>query len=278
MDEIEAHPGTRAHRAWEQLSQVHQILQRNEAELIGLIKHVENNLDLALDIIQNVRPNPTRQPFFVELVRLLHNYSAAVMTLVDHTRNLMQSYEGTATGEEYARRVAEIRASGVAKVVQNLRQHLLHYAVPPVGVSVHVDNVTAIESQTCFLDRRSSLTWDKWSAVARRYLEDHPDDQINLRDLIQHYADGIEDLYRWLYAQFEVLHGDEIEAVNELIKRMPTALRPDGSPPYDAPQEGDDGRTSDRPLWELRHWSSDRHGGTRLRPQLFDEISTPMSE
>ena len=48
---------------------------------------------------------------------------------------------------------------------------------------------------------------------------------IPLRHLVSGYSDLIDELYRWLYEQFPVLHTIDIEAVNALIAKTP------GGPP-----------------------------------------------
>lgn len=96
LDQIEQHPGTKAHRNWQALRTVHSVLLGNQAELSRFITGVEaNEGDAGLIMMSNVRSPEPRQNLFVELVRLLHNYLAAVVTLIDHTRNLMHEYAGS---------------------------------------------------------------------------------------------------------------------------------------------------------------------------------------
>lgn len=218
-------------RAWENLRRVHIVLLRNQAELIGLIDTVErNDAGLAIEVLQNVRSSSVKDDFANELTRRLHNYVASVKTLVDHTRNLMRDYSSSPTGEEYGQRVKQLKEAPIILVMQKLRDYFLHYLIPPYGVHMEFGDATRDEKITCFLNRVAVLEFSDWPAGARRYLEEDRDDRISLRALVMEYAGTIERLYGWLYPQFEVLHGRDIDAVNELIAKTPGARRSDGTP------------------------------------------------
>ena len=152
LDEIEAHPGTRARREWDALIFVHSIFGWNQRELMEMIEAIDSNAnDLAILMAGNVRHHEERKGLFTELIRRLHNYLASVVTFVDHTRNLMRSYEGSHTHSEYEQRVAAVTAHGLARFVTKLRSYLLHYRLPQVGVQVSFDQ--GVESFMCFLNR-----------------------------------------------------------------------------------------------------------------------------
>lgn len=231
LDEIEQHPGTQASRAWDSLRRIHSVLLGNQAELTALLDTLERNEGgLAVEVIQNVRRSQVQEAFGNEMTRRLHNYVASVKTLVDHTRNLMRQYHGTPAGLEYDQRVKDLVDAPIVPLMQKLRDYFLHYKIPPYGVQMSFDNGTGTETFSCFLNRPKALDFSDWPAAARRYLEEHNDDRISLQAIVLEYADAIESLYRWLYAQFEVLHSDDIDAVNKLIARTPGARRSDGTP------------------------------------------------
>jgi len=207
--EIEAHRGITATREWQAWSSVHAILLGNEAELLALVDRAELSED-----------GPSGDALFREILRLLHNYVAAVVTLVDHTRNHMRQYEDTEVWEQYQSRLEVVRRRGVSPFMSKLRNYLLHYRVPPIGLTVHYDGQSKETTVTLFLERDKCLEWKDWPTAARAYLAEQPE-QISLRVVVREYAVLIEDLYRWLYEQFTVLHGEDIAAVNALIVRMP---------------------------------------------------------
>lgn len=57
----------------------------------------------------------------------------------------------------------------------------------------------------------------EWSSGAKGYLQGSP--EIIDLVVVDEYSDMVRELYRWFFAQFEILHGAEVEAVNRLVKR-----------------------------------------------------------
>jgi hypothetical protein len=217
LDQIEAHPGTRANRAWTALRRIHGIHVRNHAALVGLIDHVEGDLDLGMQIISDVDSNDVREEFYDELVCRLHNYLASMATLVDHTRTLARGYADSPFSAEYSKRVARLKESGLAPLLQKLRNYLLHARILPVGVRMSAGDGSTDPTFNVTLSRDSVAAIDGMPPAARAYLAQQPN-QIAMRTLIEEYEASIEELYRWLYPQFHELHSADIAAVNELIK------------------------------------------------------------
>lgn len=234
FDEIEAHPGTRARREWDAIRYIHVIMLGNEHELLSLIDAIEaNHDDLALVMISNVGPLANREArefLYQQLVRLVHNYLAATTTFVDHTRNLMSQYSGTPTHSEYLRRVEEVKATALSPFVKQLRNYLLHYRLPRIGVSFSVDNEAGTETIKVYLDRDAALEWTDWQPAARSWLQGQPERQIPLRIVIDGYRALLDEkIYTWLYEQFTVLHAADVAAVNKLIEQTPGWRRSDGT-------------------------------------------------
>ena len=218
---IDSHPGTRARKAWDALRLVHIAFVGNQAELVELVEAIESNQnDIGLAMASNMPQYAEKShALYAELFRRLHNYVSSAVTLIDHTRNLTKGYEGTDTHPEYAQRIAEIRAGGLGPFVAKLRVFVVHVGVPAIGTQVAIQNGVG-ETITSFIDRDSALKWPDWPADARRYLESQPP-HVSLREVITAYGAVVEELYRWFYEQFTVLHGDDIDAVNVLIGQTP---------------------------------------------------------
>ncbi|GAA4110708.1 hypothetical protein GCM10022215_06040 [Nocardioides fonticola] len=216
-DEIQSHPGMLARRSWDSLLDIHVVMTRNQDELLVFVRAVEADVRNAARLAGNVGSDEPRRDMFRELIRRLHNYVASVGTLIDHTRNLMRKYEGTSTYAEFEARRLAATSNDVVSFVSKLRNYVLHVGVPGVGIQFSVTN--GEENVTIFLDRDRALQWKDWPKAARRYLNSKPS-KLSVVDVIEEYGGVIEELYRWLYDQFPTLHGEDIAAVNELIRRQ----------------------------------------------------------
>lgn len=228
-EQISQHPATLAERSWDSLEHVHSVLTVNEHELLKLVSAIEQNQnDLAMTVIGNVGPRQPRTAIFRELLRRLHNYVASAGTLIDHTRNLTRTYEGTSTHEQYLQRLAEAKEKNVLPFISKLRNYVLHVGIPAVGVRVSLKD--GVESFMVYIDRDAALEWREWPAAARAFLQAQPE-KVSLKDVIEAYGEVIEALYGWLYGQYEDLHGAEIADLNELIRRT----RPPWMDKFDPP-------------------------------------------
>lgn len=216
-EQIQQHPGNHAGRSWDSLEHVHSVLTTNERELVALVSAIEQNKNnLATTVVGNMGPQQPRTALFRELLRRLHNYVASAGTLIDHTRNLIETYQGTPTHEQYLERLAAAKRENVLPFVSKLRNYVLHVGIPAIGVQLSMED--GIESCMVYIDRDAALEWRDWPTAARDFLQSQPE-KFPLKGVIEAYGEVIKALYDWLYGQYEFLHGDEIADLNELIRR-----------------------------------------------------------
>ena len=147
-----------------------------------------------------------------EVARLLHNFLASAMTLVDHTRaHINTRHAGTAFEKEYQQHIREsFTANPVSRFVQCLRNYNLHYSLPVVSgrLSMEFDppgQTKSMKSQF-MLNVLKLQEWDNWDPPSKTYItrvgEELPvdrlaDDYMKLvlpfhdwfreRDLAEHY-------------------------------------------------------------------------------------------
>lgn len=205
-----------ATRSWDALGHMHVVHIVNYFELLNLIEELEEN-------VQGVgramtEDSQTRSNQFLEITRRLHNFVASAVTLVDHTRKLMNNYQGTPTWDEYQTRTADAKKNAVVPLITKLRNYVLHAGLPAIGFQVTINNGIAT-SYVVYINRDAALRYKDWPAPARRFLE-NSDENIPLRRLIQDYSKTVEGLYAWLYGQFSRLHGTEIEPPRDLTARV----------------------------------------------------------
>ena len=86
--------------------------------------------------------------------------------------------------------------------MQRLRNYLLHYRIPPFGLSMQF---AGSHNLSVYIDRDVALEYSDWTTAARSYLERQPE-QIVLGDLIESSAPALKALYDWFFAQAGNLH------------------------------------------------------------------------
>ena len=215
--EVNDHPASRAYGNWDAFRRVHTVFRLNERDLLDVLNQPANDVQLALELVQNARPPTIREDFYNEMYRWLHNYLASAATLVDHTRNLVNGYAGSPFAVEYEMRKNVLIDKPVVDFVKRLRNYLLHSQLPVVRSSMSMDFVRSAFTSGISAYTSHLLMWEEWTAGSRTYIESKGK-HLALVDPVMEYSAELKPLYQWIYAQFEVLHGEEVKALNALVE------------------------------------------------------------
>jgi hypothetical protein len=195
---------------WDVVRRSWSVFVLNTTELIDLLKSPSADIGLA---VQLMNPDPrVGMPFWERLDQRLHNQVASAVTLVDHTRILMEYYKDDTpdVSAEYESRKKRIMEMNEAAFLRNLRNYLLHYGAPPV---VHTLTLTPGKTDTAAfghvvkLSAARLLEWDGWSGQSRSYLSSFPDrDRPVLGQVVADYGNAMSELYTWLLDQRQAVN------------------------------------------------------------------------
>lgn len=182
----------------------HQILQDNQMELIEFLSRYRDP-DIADEEWSN---EESFQKFNREAIRLLHNYVAAVQSLVEHTRNAVRELQ---VSEEFAAQYqdrvhSDFAASPVGRFVQDLRDFVLHKDLPQIWAQ----RGTAKPHRDVVLDADSLGAWDGWSSAAKEYLRGKKR-WISLLDAVEEYGVVVERFQAWLDARLHEVYRHAFE-------------------------------------------------------------------
>jgi hypothetical protein len=216
------HPGTTAFYRWQPVALLQRALESNGHELLDLVDRAEHDPRLATEVIQNVRPsNDVRFLFYAALTQRILNFTATSSALVEAMRIAIRQYDATSDlAVEYAARKAQMVRQPVVKLVnKGLRNYLLHYAQPRVGMLMReASSGSPMEFEVVLLPGEL-LKFDGLDADTRRYLRDQSE-PLSLRMTALAYDRAVGSLYEWLHAETTRLHGPAVEQANRWIARM----------------------------------------------------------
>lgn len=117
--------------------------------------------------------------YLMYIGRLLHNFVAAVYSLVEHTYKL---YDKLNVGPNKLgiepkpfpafkeRLAAEFAEDSLCQFVKELRQYCQHYQLPAVSLMLSIVPGTGTETKTIHLSKTTLLDFDGWKAGAKRFL------------------------------------------------------------------------------------------------------------
>jgi len=155
-----------------------------------------------------------------ELLRLLHNFVAAALSLIDHTRVLYRKlYEPYGLMPLYTQQVAHsFHKDGASQFVVGLRKFCQHYRLPNLTSLVSFEREKAL-ALSIYLPKADLAGFDGWSSVAKVYLDQSPD-QIDIRRCLREYYVNVRQFYGWFGEQQQAIHAPDVAEVNELAREL----------------------------------------------------------
>ncbi|TGJ96931.1 hypothetical protein DLJ96_02480 [Actinotalea fermentans ATCC 43279 = JCM 9966 = DSM 3133] len=224
--QLAAHPALVAQQNWIGVQRASHVMQANGAELKDYISRFENSAQLMPSGVDG-------EVFYLMALRHLLNYVGSAFTLVDHTRNLLATYEGENFLAEYETRKMAVTGTRSAAILKALRNYMIHRGQPVLGIDLEADPRGS--AQWVVVDASDMLSWKKCPAPAKKYLSESR--SIRILDLVQEYETSLGELYEWVFAQYQILHGGEIAEFQDLVQKLEAAYRPVSTFPLDASDE-----------------------------------------
>ncbi|MCU1372527.1 MAG: hypothetical protein JWO77_3721 [Ilumatobacteraceae bacterium] len=238
-EQIKAHPGKIAHGQWTLLRHMYvDVFVANGGELLDLVNLVDLPLGFDIELIQNVRPSPAREEYIGEVFRTLHNYVAATGTLIDQTHRVKERYEGSEFETEYAERLSVLNANSTSPLLKKLRNFMLHRSLPDFGFTHQTRPAGGTSEFLVWLKVESLLAWDGWNVADRTYLNGQEDGKLVIAPVVSEHLGLLGEFHDWVQAQFESLHGTEVDEANALMRQRAELLLGGPvapPPPADAP-------------------------------------------
>jgi len=145
------------------------IFNRNYTDLSNVITFITTDRRGA--ILHTVENRAKLEELGYDVICRIHNYVAAVVSLLEHTRNLYKKlYGGNNLFPEYQERIdIDFKYDPLSKFVKDLRRYFQHYKSPIIMFRTTVDsNGSTIRNISIPLD--NLLAFKDWSEPAQKYL------------------------------------------------------------------------------------------------------------
>jgi hypothetical protein len=199
------------------------LLEANAEELRRAVHYLTQ--DPRSLLLQAIDAKEERDRWLNEAGRLLHNVLAAVKTLVDHTNALHKElYPSGDKFQDYTVRKKALGEAPLVRFVQELRNLHLHWKLPDI---VYADRPGPDHTRTrhIVLARDELLMWDGWTARARSFLLDAPED-VEIAPVIDQYVNLIRNFYQWFAERLEEVHAADYASVNNQLAALRRADAP----------------------------------------------------
>ncbi len=187
---------------------------KNYLELVKLISFLAS--DPKADYLFWLRNRDKLMLVMRDIIRLTHNYVAAALSLIDHTRRLYSKlYTEDGLFPDYQSRVrSEFAHDPLSQFVKGLRQYCQHYRAPNLYVTTTWKRGDERESRTFNLHKDDLATFEGWSATARKYL-DEVDEKVDILVVATEYREKVIAFYRWFQTRQAEIHSSDIRRFKE---------------------------------------------------------------
>jgi hypothetical protein len=189
---------------WQIVTRSFVVFRRNSQELTRILDRPRVDLPFSLELSSDI--SSATAEFWDEVDQRLQNELASAISLVDHTRRLLEYFEPDVPDvvAEYHERNTAVTALNESRFLRDLRNYLLHYGVAPVIQSITFQRHEDGDEFNHHIKLKTSrlLEWEKWSKQSRDYLVAFgEDDGPILRDDVMVYVTAMHDLFSWLFSQ-----------------------------------------------------------------------------
>lgn len=187
---------------------------KNFRDLVKLLKFLAN--DPRAEPLFWLRNRDQLMLAMRDIIRLTHNFVAAALSLIDHTRRLHKKlYADTGQFPDYQSRFSsEFAHDPLSQFVKCLRQYCQHYKAPNLDVTTSWKQGDEKPTRTFNLLRADLESFDGWSATARKYL-DAVAEKVDVLEVATEYREKVMAFYEWFQSRQEEIHADELRRFRE---------------------------------------------------------------
>jgi hypothetical protein len=174
-----------------------------------------------------------------EVTRRVHNFVAASLMLVEHTRIFMrEQYADTPFLDRYQAKVnGEFADNPLVRFVQDLRNFMLHKGLPDSEMFLDFQPNSALPGSgtltTGIRIRSAHLSiWSGWSDQARAFIGGSGE-FLEIRSFVEAYTDKIQLFHDWLQDELDRFHQADLDKLRTLqgsLNQWGAAAAPPQSP------------------------------------------------
>lgn len=193
------------------------IFERNYQELKQAIEFY--SFDKRGEHLQYLRHRDLQMQLGHEVSRLLHNFAAAAMSLVEHARNLVRHLDSeNLKFDDYRKRVDEVfKDDPLSCLVKDLRKFCQHYKVPPILFQTKFDKTSM--TKNLGIQKKGLMEFDGWSKGSKVYLEE-VEEYVDILEIANEYHEKVGDFYEWFRRRLEEIFGKELSDYKKIEDRL----------------------------------------------------------
>jgi len=197
------------------------IFEKNFEDLNKLISMLTN--DSKYQYLYSLRNRDKLHEVMAHIIRMIHNFVASSLSLIDHTRRVYKNlYEKTGKFEDYQTRIEiEFINDPLSQFIKGLRQYCQHYKSPDLSITTNWQQINEKETRVVELLKDDLIAFEGWNVNAKAYL-DSLDKKINIIEIAQIYRTKVLEFYEWFKNRQMEIHQEEFKTLHEKELRLLT--------------------------------------------------------
>lgn len=166
----------------------------------------------------NFQSTHLRKDANIETKRLVHNYLASAMSLVDHTRIYIKYFHGENELKSYKDNVQTVFAqSPLSSFIKDFRQYIQHFRLPEMTFQQKAYSIKS--NITLRISTAELLKFSGWKTESKKFLRTkHP--SFDLFEVLNTYQEKVATFYIWLFKEQSDHFVSEFLELSSLEKKL----------------------------------------------------------
>ncbi len=226
-DEIEQLPGFKLHQEFFGLDITRYIFDRNFADLSNIITFITTDpRGASLLTVQN---REKLEAFGFEVIRGLYNYTAAAVSLVEHTMILYKRLYGKNNlFPEYHERISRDFSKPLLMFIKEFRHYCQHIKSPIITfVTTYENNQLVTRIYILLSDLRK---YGVWNAEANKFLATIQE-RLDVMEVLADFHNKEVAFQNWFRTRQEEIHADELKELDIKKDELRSLMGDDYIPP-----------------------------------------------
>ena len=196
-----------------------EILQGNYRELIHHLE-VHNNPKLSMKLMRQDK-RELLHAYQIEITRFLHNYIAASLSLIDHTRVHYNELYGIENSfPDYQEQIEKrFKQHALSVFIKDLRQYIQHFRMPGLSSRISYTRDAPDFKVDLLIKTKDLYRFSGWKAKSKEYIAQF-DSDIDLLKLIKDYQEHVNNFYDWFIKRQMEIHKVDVEVVQAHKKKF----------------------------------------------------------